>query len=67
MLDYGAIAAGKDNYTTASDMMAGIKEVFRLGGAKYLAGAKCLDRLMRYVYHGCRFYGKAGDMQGRGA
>lgn len=64
MLDYGAIAAGKDNYTTASDMMAGIKEVFRLGGAKYLAGAKCLDRLMRYVYHGCRFYGKAGDMHG---
>ena len=40
MLDYGAIAAGKDNYTTASDMMAGIKEVFRLGGAKYLAGCE---------------------------
>lgn len=64
MLDYEAIAKGIDNYTTPRDAFLATERIFALGGERYFASAKCLDRLMRYIYTDCAFYGKAGDMQG---
>lgn len=63
MLDYEAAKRGKDNVTCADDTIMVLKRLSQFPTAmEILRKQKCVDRLMRYIYSGVAFYGKAGEI-----
>jgi beta-lactamase class A len=63
MLDFDSISCGIDNYTCADDTVMLLQRLSQNPEALDILGKqKCVNRLMRYIYSGVKFYGKAGEI-----